>query len=108
MGIGPKVVAFRVSRILWMPRVALAITLGFFVVAGLAHAAHVHKNDSTQGHAVHCGLCIQLDRAAAPPAAPRLPELASTYVRIPVTRSALPTVCFLTHPYEARGPPPTA
>ena len=108
MGNRTTAIAFRMKRILWMPRVALAITLGFFVAAGLAHAAHVHKNDANQSHAVHCGLCIQFERAAAPPAAPRLPELASTYLRIPATRSVLPTVCFLTHPYEARGPPLTA
>jgi len=96
------------ARICWMPRLALSITLGFFVAAGLAHSAHLHKDDSRQSgtHAVHCGLCIQLDRAAAPPAAPRLPELDGNFLRLSVARPVLPVVRRLSHPYDARGPPP--
>jgi hypothetical protein len=93
-----------------MPRFALSVTLGFFVAAGLAHAAHVHKDDTRQNgeRTVHCGLCIQFERAAVPPATPRLPEPARAFLRIAVTRSILPAVLFHSFPYDARGPPLTA
>ena len=90
-----------------MPRAALAITLGLFVGAGLAHAAHLHKSESGQAgsHAVHCGLCIQFERNATPPPIPGLRAVTQTFLRISVTRLVVPVAVFLAHPYEARGPP---
>jgi hypothetical protein len=107
MGVGLKLSRLRLSRICWMPRVALAVTLALFVGAGLAHAAHLHKSDSAQGgnHAVHCGLCIQLERVASPPPAPQFDAVDRNFLRIPIARLVIPAAFFLTHPYEARGPP---
>jgi hypothetical protein len=97
----------RLSRFPWMRRAALAMTLALFVSAGLAHAAHLHKPESLQsgGHAIHCGLCIQLERSAAPPPSPDLQLAEAIWSRIPVARQPVPAAEFLAHPYEARGPP---
>jgi hypothetical protein len=90
-----------------MPRAALAVTLGLFVSAGLAHAAHLHKPESSQSgtHSVHCGLCIQFERGAAPPPVLFLQTVATKWLRVPITRQAVPVAIFIGHPYEARGPP---
>jgi hypothetical protein len=110
MSIQLRSVQHLLSRIRWMPRLALAVNLALFVAAGLAHAAHVHKDDIRQNgaHTAHCGLCVQFDRAAAPPATLRLPLRATNFVLIPITRSILSVAPFRALSYDARGPPLTA
>jgi hypothetical protein len=110
MSIQLRSVQHLLSRIRWMPRLALAVNLALFVAAGLAHAAHVHKDDTRQNgaHTAHCGLCIQYDRATAPLATPRLPPQATDFVLVPITRSTLSVAAFRSLSYDARGPPLTA
>jgi hypothetical protein len=109
MTIQLRSVQYLLSRIRWMPRLALAVNLALFVAAGLAHAAHVHKEDTRQNgaHTAHCGLCIQFDRVTAPPATSRLPLQSTNFVLVPITRSTLPVAQFRALSYDARGPPLT-
>ncbi len=97
---------YRLTRILWMPRVALAVILTLFVAAGLAQAAHIHKSNAAQaGHTVHCGLCIQFERTATPPPALRLPAASGAFLRVSTERLSIPVTPLFVHSYDARGPP---
>src|SRR3984957_6168097 len=75
--------------------------------AGLAQAAHFHKNEGLRGAETHlqCQLCMHADRWAGPPELPQQqgPTLAISSVIAPLTTTAhgRPAVGF----YDARGPP---
>lgn len=86
--------------------VALVAVLAVFG-AGLAQAAHFHKNEGLRGAETHllCQLCMHADRWAGPPELPQQqgPALAVSTVIAPLTTTAqsLPPAGF----YDARGPP---
>jgi hypothetical protein len=97
---------YLLTRILWMPRVVLALTLTLFVAVGLADVAHVHKRDATKtGDVVHCGLCIQLERAAMPPPSLSLPAANGLLLWVSTAPLAIPVTSRSVHSYDARGPP---
>jgi hypothetical protein len=86
--------------------IALLAVLSVFG-AGLAQAAHFHKNDSGRGAETHlqCLLCMHADRWAGPPALPQHtgPTLAVSTLIAPLTTAApaRQRAGF----YDARGPP---
>ena len=86
--------------------VALLAVLAVFG-AGLAQAAHFHKNEGLRGAETHlqCQLCMHADRWAGPPELPQQqgPTLAVSSVIAPLTTTAhsRPAAGF----YDARGPP---
>jgi hypothetical protein len=86
--------------------IALLAVLAVFG-AGLAQAAHYHKNESARGFDTHvqCLLCMHADRSAGPPELPRYaPPVFARSVAVSPLIAAQPrapqTVC-----YDARGPP---
>jgi hypothetical protein len=87
--------------------VALIAVLAVFG-AGLAQAAHVHKNEGLRGAGAHlqCQLCMHGDRWAGPPELPQQhgpPPVVSSVIALPTTAAhRLPPAGF----YDARGPPP--
>ena len=86
--------------------VALLAVLAVFG-AGLAQAAHFHKNEGLRGAETHlqCQLCMHADRWAGPPELPQQqgPTLAVSSVIAPLTTTAhsRSAAGF----YDARGPP---
>jgi len=86
--------------------VALIAALAVFG-AGLAQAAHFHKNEGLRGAETHlqCQLCMHADRWAGPPelAQQHGPTLAISTIVAPLTTVARsqPPAGF----YDARGPP---
>jgi len=97
-------------RLRWLHRVVLPFLLATFFVAGVAHASHLHKEESarTGTHAMHCGQCLQFDRITSVPDLPRLLAGHTRFVRLSVARHSFEPDKFSTHLYEARGPPPHA
>jgi len=92
----------------WHLRRLLALMAVFAVFgAGLAQAAHFHKNEGLRGAETHlqCQLCMHADRWAGPPELPQQhrPPLVVSSVIAPLTTAAhrLPPAGF----YDARGPP---
>ncbi|HEY1724426.1 MAG TPA: hypothetical protein VGF89_03310 [Steroidobacteraceae bacterium] len=75
--------------------------------AGIAQAAHYHKNEGARGFDTHvqCLLCMHADRSAGPPELPRYaPPVFALTVAVTLLIAARPrraqAVC-----YDARGPP---
>lgn len=82
--------------------------LGAMLFAGVAHASHLHKPDTTLGNDVlHCGLCLQFDRLAAAPPTPALVTAPTLLTWAPLPRAVVGAFDLLVHLYEARGPPRT-
>jgi hypothetical protein len=76
-------------------------------MAGLAQAAHFHKDAPARGVDTHlsCLLCMHADRWAGPP---ELPAMLSPVADVDTLTSPLTTTGPGQHrvaPYEARGPP---
>ena len=76
-------------------------------LAGLAQAAHFHKNDPTRGSETHlqCLLCLHADRWAGPPELPGLGAPILTGGPIVVVVAASRLTVHSSHNYDARGPP---
>jgi hypothetical protein len=92
----------------WPLRRLLALIAVFSVFgAGLAQAAHFHKNEGLRGGETHlqCQLCMHADRWAGAPELPQQhgPTLAISAVIAPLTTAvhSRPPAGF----YDARGPP---
>jgi hypothetical protein len=92
----------------WPLRRLIALVAVFAVFgAGLAQAAHFHKNEGGRGAETHlqCLLCVHADRWAGPPELPQQtgPTLAISMVIAPLTAAGLSRqrAGF----YDARGPP---
>jgi hypothetical protein len=80
--------------------------LGALLFTGIAHAAHLHTPDAARGNDVlHCGLCLQFERLAAPPAALALVTAPTLLTWAPLPRAVAAVVDLFAHLYEARGPP---
>jgi len=87
-------------------RIALLAALAL-CVGGIVQAAHFHKSEPLRGADVHlqCLLCAHADRAAAPPALPRVVQAPLWLVQCtseiaPRRPDTAPSV-----PYQARAPP---
>jgi hypothetical protein len=92
----------------WHLRRLIALIAVFAVFgAGLAQAAHFHKNEGLRGAETHlqCQLCMHADRWAGPPELPQQtgPTLRVSSIIAPLTVAApsRPHASF----YDARGPP---
>ncbi|MFI4868212.1 MAG: hypothetical protein ACHQDD_02530 [Steroidobacterales bacterium] len=97
------------NRLRRSPLRRLIALIAVFAVlgAGLAQAAHFHKNEGARGAETHlqCLLCVHADRWAGPPELPQHtgPTLAVSTVIAPlaVAGPSRPHAGF----YDARGPP---
>ena len=92
----------------WRLRQLVALIAVFAVFgAGIAQAAHFHKNEGLRGAETHlqCQLCMHADRWAGPPELPQQhgPTLAvsSVIASLTTTAHSRPAAGF----YDARGPP---
>jgi hypothetical protein len=88
-------------------RLVLAVAAAI-LFAGIAQAAHFHKDELTGGQTtdIHCLLCLFAAGSATPPAIPVQPVQSA--VRYCSYRFPSSGVCPPSHqpvPYEARGPP---
>lgn len=86
--------------------VALLAAVAVFV-AGLAQAAHFHKDEFSRGAETHlqCLLCLHADRWAGPPTLPSAPKTSSTVLaRLVIVQTPAPTELPRAD-YDARGPP---
>jgi len=88
----------------------IALLLAFAVLfAGIAQAAHYHKDELAGGHSqtdVHCLLCLYAASTAGPPApAPQAVPAAPRYCgyRLPACLGRL--TLHTAASYDARGPP---
>ena len=87
-------------------RIALAMAAAI-LFAGIAQAAHIHKDELAGGATdVHCLLCLFAASTAGPPAIvqPARP-VAARYCNYRLPCSCAPPPSHLPVPYEARGPP---
>jgi hypothetical protein len=86
--------------------IALLAVFGLFG-AGLAQAAHFHKNEGVRGADTHlqCLLCVHADRSAGPPVLPQhiAPTLAllTRIAPLDAAEPSRPRAVF----YDIRGPP---
>ena len=87
-------------------RVALVMAVAI-LFAGIAQAAHFHKDELAGGATdVHCLLCLFAASTAGPPAIvqPARP-VAARYCNYRLPSSSVPPLGHHPVPYEARGPP---
>ena len=92
----------------WPLRRLIALLAVFALFgAGLAQAAHFHKNEGAGGAQTHlqCLLCVHADRWAGPPELPQhiAPVLVARALTAPLTAAEPSTPC--AGFYDARGPP---
>ena len=91
------------------PRQRLIALIAAFALfgAGLAQAAHFHKNEGLHGTETHlqCLLCLHADRWAGPPELPRHIGPTLTVSAVIVTRKAAAPRAAAAAFYDARGPP---
>jgi len=87
-------------------RIALAMAVAI-LFAGIAQAAHFHKDELAGGGAdVHCLLCLFAASTAGPPAiAQPARPVAARYCNYRFPSSSARPPSHYPVPYEARGPP---
>lgn len=77
-------------------------------IAGIAHAAHFHRDELAQGRLdLHpaCLLCMHADRAAPPPQLPEPPRLAPARCLLAAPLTSLCPSGRMAGLYRARAPP---
>lgn len=77
------------------------------LIAGMAQAAHFHKDDSNRGVDTHlqCLLCLHVDRWAGPPQLPQAVARSLTFIALLVVFATGIVFCRVPRHYEPRGPP---
>lgn len=87
-------------------RIALVIAAAI-VFAGLAQAAHDHKDELSRsgGTHVHCLLCLYPSGSAVPPTLPSVPAASPLFHNYRPPQSIPGPEGILAASYDARGPP---
>jgi hypothetical protein len=88
-------------------RLVAALACVAFLVAGVAHAGHVHTKKATNGKHTElaCQLCLQFDRTASTPPPVVLAAPSTMIWRMAAAIAPLVRVTLSLARYEARGPP---
>jgi len=77
------------------------------LIAGIAQAAHYHKDDPARSSSadVHCLLCLYASSTAGPPALQRVPHVKAACLDYRPPHSIPCPESLHAASYEARGPP---